>query len=55
MFGFDTEHFKTYAASAGEENGWQAYMEKFVAGGEAHYQQQVGGLDAIRALPLPTY
>ena len=55
MYGFDTAHFKTYAASAGEEHGWQAYMEKFVAGGEAHYQQQVGGLDAIRALPLPTY
>jgi glutaconate CoA-transferase subunit A len=55
LYGFDVAHFKAYAASAGEENGWQGYMEKFVGPGEAHYQQQVGGLDAIRALPLPTY
>ena len=55
LYGFDVPHFKAYAASAVEEGGWRAYMEKFVGTDEAHYQQQIGGLDAIRALPLPTY
>jgi glutaconate CoA-transferase subunit A len=55
LYGFDVAHCKAYAASAGEENGWQGYMQKFVGASEAHYQQQIGGLDAIRALPLPIY
>ena len=55
LYGFDVAHFKAYAASAAEENGWRGYMERFVGQSESHYQQQVGGLDAIRALPLPTY
>jgi glutaconate CoA-transferase subunit A len=55
LYGFDVAHFKEYQASAGQENGWAGYMEKYVGGSEAHYQQQVGGLEAIRKLPLPTY
>ncbi len=55
LYGFDVAHFKAYQASSTEEGGWQKYMETFVGPSEAHYQQQVGGLAAIRALPLPTY
>jgi glutaconate CoA-transferase subunit A len=55
LYGFDVAHFKAYAASATEENGWQRYVERFVGASETWYQQQVGGLDAIRALPLPQY
>ena len=55
LYGFDVAHFREYQAAAGQENGWRGYMEKYVGASEAHYQQAVGGLGAIRALPLPTY
>ncbi len=55
LYGFDVAHFKEYQASAGVENGWEQYMSRFVGDSEAHYQQAVGGLDAILKLPLPTY
>jgi glutaconate CoA-transferase subunit A len=55
LYGLDATHFKAYAGSAKEESGWQNYFEQFVAGGEEHYLQAVGGEDAIRALPLPVY
>jgi glutaconate CoA-transferase, subunit A len=55
LYGFDVAHFKEYQASAGQENGWQDYLQKYVGASEEHYQQQVGGLDAIRKLALPAY
>ena len=55
LYGFDVAHFKTYVASAGAENGWQEYMQKYVGTSEDHYQAQVGGLEAILKLALPTY
>ncbi len=55
LYGFDVAHFQEYSASAAE-GGFAAYFEKFIGGRtEAEYQQSVGGLDAIRALPLPVY
>ncbi|MFT5575806.1 MAG: glutaconate CoA-transferase subunit A [Bermanella sp.] len=54
-YGFDVPHFKEYNASA-KEGGFEAYAGKYVSGkSEADYQQAVGGVDAIKALPLPTY
>jgi glutaconate CoA-transferase subunit A len=53
-YGFDVPHFKAYAASAGE-GGIQAYLDEYLGSSEQEYQQKVGGLDAIRALPLPVY
>jgi glutaconate CoA-transferase subunit A len=53
-YGFDVPHFKAYVASAGE-GGIQAYLDEYLGRSEQEYQQKVGGLDAIRALPLPTY
>ncbi|MNQ38288.1 Glutaconate CoA-transferase subunit A [compost metagenome] len=55
LYGFDAAHFKAYNASAGEPDGWQAYMERYVTCGEAEYLARVGGLDAIRKLPLPVF
>lgn len=54
-YGFDVPHFKAYNASA-KEGGFEAYTGQFIAGKtEDEYQQAVGGLDAIKNLPLPTY
>jgi len=56
LYGFDVPHFKAYAASATEDDGFAAYLSQYVtAKSEADYQQAVGGLDAIRQLPLPVY
>ncbi|MFC6672077.1 CoA transferase subunit A [Marinobacterium aestuariivivens] len=55
LYGFDVAHFKEYAASVKEEGGWQAYVDKYVAVGEARYLEQAGGLDAIKQLPLPIF
>ena len=55
LYGFDVPHFKAYTASAKEEGGFQAYLDKFLGGSEQEYEQQVGGLDAIRDIELPTY
>jgi len=55
LYGFDVPHFKEYNASA-KEGGFESYFEKYIAGKtEEEYQQAVGGLDAIRKLPLPVY
>lgn len=54
QYGFDVAHFKAYAATA-KEGGFAAYSEQYLSGTEADYQQRVGGLDAIRNIPLPTY
>jgi glutaconate CoA-transferase subunit A len=55
LYGFDVPHFKEYSASAKDEAGFAGYAEKYLQGNEEDYQAAVGGLDAIRALPLPTY
>ena len=56
LYGFDAEHFKAYAASAREEHGFSTYLSRYVTGKtEEDYQRAVGGLEAIRALPLPVY
>jgi glutaconate CoA-transferase subunit A len=55
MYGFDVPHFKAYTGSAKDEAGFQGYLDKFLGASEEEYQQNVGGLDAIRAIELPTY
>ena len=54
LYGFDVPHFKAYNATA-KEGGIQAYIDQYLGSSEAEYQQNVGGLDAIRAIALPTY
>ena len=48
-------HFKAYAGSAREETGIQGYLEQYLGASEQEYQEKVGGLEAIRAIELPTY
>jgi glutaconate CoA-transferase subunit A len=55
LYGFDVPHFKAYVASAKEEGGFKGYCDKFLGASEADYQKNVGGLEAIRAIALPTY
>lgn len=55
LYGLDVNHLRQYAASAKEEGGWEAYFNRYVAVGDAEYLREVGGVDAIRALPLPMY
>ena len=55
LYGFDVPHFKEYTGSA-KEGGFAAYAEKYIVDKtEEDYQNLVGGLDAIRNLPIPTY
>jgi len=55
LYGWDAEHLKEYAAFASQENGWQQYFEKYVAGSEKEYAARAGGADHIRNLPIPTF
>ncbi len=54
-YGWDMDHFKRYAAGAGEEQGWQKYVDEFVAAGEAAYLGKVGGEARVGKLPLPIF
>lgn len=56
LYGFDTKHFKEYAASAKEgAEGWQQYFERYVACDEQEYLKRVGGEETIRKLTLPVF
>ena len=55
LYGFDVAHFKAYAASAKGDNGFKGYLEEYLGASESEYQTNVGGLEAIRAIELPTY
>ncbi len=55
LYGFDVKHFKEYVASAKEAGGWQQYAERYVHCSEQEYLERVGGIDAVRKLPLPVF
>ena len=55
QYGFDVPHYREYVASAKEVDGWAGYAAKYVHCSEQDYQQRVGGLEAIRRLPLPVF
>lgn len=55
LYGFDEPHFREYAAAARDEAGFAGYAASYLQGSEADYQDAVGGLQAIQALPLPVY
>lgn len=55
LYGFDTKHFKEYTASAKEADGWAKYSEKYLQCNEQEYQAKVGGMEAIKRLPLPVF
>ncbi|WP_404302780.1 CoA transferase subunit A [Alicycliphilus denitrificans] len=55
LYGFDTKHFKEYAASAKEEGGWANYFDRYVQCSQEQYLERVGGPEAIAKLPLPVF
>ena len=55
LYGFDVKHFKEYVASSKEESGWSEYQQKYVQYTEQEYLEKVGGMDAIKRLPLPVF
>lgn len=55
LYGFDVAHFKEYAASAKEPDGWQRYASRYVQCAEPEYLERVGGVEAVRKLPLPVF
>jgi len=54
-YGWDLEHLKRYNASAADAGGWPAYVDEFIAGGEAAYLERVGGPERIAKLPRPVF
>ena len=54
-YGWDMDHFKAYAASAGEEGGWEKYKADFIDPGEEAYLAKVGGADRVKSLKLPIF
>ncbi|HUS25039.1 MAG TPA: CoA-transferase [Candidatus Binatia bacterium] len=54
-YGWDMEHFRRYAAGAGEDGGWQKYAGDFLGGDEGAYLGKVGGAERIGKLPLPVF
>ena len=54
-YGWDMDHFKRYAAGAGEEQGWQKYADEFIGGGESAYLGKVGGAERVAKLPVPVF
>jgi glutaconate CoA-transferase subunit A len=54
-YGWDMDHFKRYAAGAGEEQGWQKYADEFVALDERAYLGKVGGAERVGRLPVPVF
>ena len=53
-YGMDLAHLREYSAAA--KGGWPGYFQRYIAGKElAAYVAEVGGAEAIRALPLPVF
>jgi len=54
-YGWDMDHFKKYATSATEENGWENYVSEFIAPGEEAYLEKVGGAERVSRLKPPVF
>lgn len=51
----DLKHIKTYCDSAASPEAWEEYRQTYVAVDQDTYVANVGGADAINALPKPIY
>lgn len=54
-YGWDMAHLAKYGETAGDAQAWAEFHDRFIAGGEAAYQDALGGQTAIRALPIPVF
>lgn len=55
LYGWDMKAFKAYAGAAKDPGDWGAVASRFVGANEADYLAAHGGLEAVRALPLPIF
>ena len=55
LYGFDIKHLGDYTSGAKEAGGWARYSEKYVHCTQQEYLERVGGIDAVRQLPLPVF
>jgi glutaconate CoA-transferase subunit A len=53
--GWDMDHFKRYAAAAGEDDGWARNFDQFVGRSEDDYLERAGGRGRIGRLPVPVF
>lgn len=54
-YGWDMKHLQEYSDSAKDDNGWDAYFDKYVKGGEEQYREANGGHAHLAALPVPSF
>ncbi len=54
-YGCDMKAFKAYTDTAKDPGDWTAVQDRFVGADEASYLADFGGLDAVKALPLPIF
>lgn len=54
-YGWDMKAMGAYAAAAKEPGDWEAVRVQFVGANEAEYLTSVGGISAVKALPLPIF
>jgi glutaconate CoA-transferase subunit A len=51
----DLKHIKTYCESAASPEAWAEYRDQYVNVDQETYLANVGGAEAIKALPVPIY
>lgn len=54
-YGWDMKAFKAYADAAKDPGDWNAVKDRFVGASEADYLANIGGKEAVAALPLPVF
>lgn len=54
-YGWDMKALKAYTDAAKDPGEWSAVSDRFVAADEPTYLAGVGGLEAVKALPLPIF
>ncbi len=54
-YGWDMKALKAYADAAKDPGDWTAVQDRFVGADEANYLAGFGGMEAVKALPLPIF
>lgn len=54
-YGWDMKAFKAYCDAAKDPGDWAAVAPRFVGASESDYLAGFGGVEAVRALPLPIF
>ena len=54
-YGWDMKAFKAYTDAAKDPGDWATVSDRFVASDEQTYLAGFGGVEAVKALPLPIF